>query len=95
MFIPIIAMFAIMYFLMIRPQMKQQKQQEEFLSKLKPGDEVVTRAGFMGKILELKSNPEVAVLEVGEGSPKVKIPVLKAQIAALTKQLEIKDKGAK
>lgn len=88
---PIIAMFAIMYFLMIRPNIKQQKQHEDFLSKLKVGDEVITNAGFIGKILELKegSSP-IVTLDVGEGGQKVKIRYLKNRIAALSTQLEKK-----
>jgi preprotein translocase subunit YajC len=86
---PIVAMFAIMYFLMIRPNIKQQKQHEDFLSKLKVGDDVITNAGFLGKILELKEgNPSIVVLDVGEGGQKVKVRYLKNRIAALSSQVE-------
>ncbi|MDO8527070.1 MAG: preprotein translocase subunit YajC [Deltaproteobacteria bacterium] len=53
MVIPFALMFAIIYFLMIRPQKKQQKKTQEMLSALKRGDQVVTRAGIFGKISEI------------------------------------------
>lgn len=91
MFVPFIAMFAILYFLMIRPQMKQQKQHDEFLSKLKAGDEVVTRSGLLGKILEIKEDKSnVVVLDLGDAGQKVRVRVLKNQIAANSSMLENK-----
>ncbi len=48
--VPLLVIFAIFYFLMIRPQQKQQKKHREMLSALKKGDRVVTRGGMMGTI---------------------------------------------
>jgi len=48
--------FAILYFLMIRPQQKQQKQRREMLSKLKTNDHVVTIGGIHGRIIRLKED---------------------------------------
>ncbi len=44
-------MFAVMYFFMIRPQQKKQKEQKQMVEDLKPGDEVVTSGGLHGKVL--------------------------------------------
>lgn len=52
-FIPLILIFAVFYFLLIRPQQKKAKQQQEFLSSLQKGDEVVTGGGLFGKITGL------------------------------------------
>ena len=62
-FLPLIAMFAILYFLMIRPQMKRQKETKAMLEALTKGDEVVTQGGVIGKITKLGEtfvNVEVA-----------------------------------
>ncbi|MFP3982520.1 MAG: preprotein translocase subunit YajC [Desulfurivibrionaceae bacterium] len=52
-FIPLILIFAVFYFLLIRPQQKKAKQQQEFLNSLQKGDEVVTGGGLYGKITGL------------------------------------------
>jgi preprotein translocase subunit YajC len=48
--LPMIAIFAVMYFFFMRPQMKKQKEQTSFVSEIKKGDEVVTSSGLIGKI---------------------------------------------
>ncbi|GIJ94171.1 preprotein translocase subunit YajC [Capnocytophaga stomatis] len=50
---PIILMFAVLYFLMIRPQMKRQKQEKTFVQEMKKGDNVITKSGMHGRIVEL------------------------------------------
>lgn len=50
---PFILMFAVLYFFMIRPQMKRQKQEKNFASELKRGDKVITKSGLHGKIVDL------------------------------------------
>ena len=49
-FLPIVLMFVVLYFLMIRPQMKRQKESKSMIESLKKGDEVVTAGGVVGKI---------------------------------------------
>jgi preprotein translocase subunit YajC len=49
-FLPIVLMFVVLYFLMIRPQMKRQKEQKTMIDALSKGDEVVTAGGILGKI---------------------------------------------
>jgi preprotein translocase subunit YajC len=72
----IIGLFAIMYFIMIRPQQKQLKAHRELISGLKKGDEVITQGGLIGRI-QVVSDREVT-LEVANG---VRIRVLKTSVA--------------
>ena len=62
--------FLVMYFFMIRPQIKKQKKEQEYRSKLKKGDKVVTIGGIHGKIIEIKEKS--VVIEV-YGATKLKI----------------------
>ncbi|MFK8265914.1 preprotein translocase subunit YajC [Capnocytophaga cynodegmi] len=55
-FAPIILLLAVVYFLMIRPQMKRQKQEENFVKEMKKGDNVVTKSGMHGRIVELTND---------------------------------------
>ena len=52
-FLPIILMFVLLYFLMIRPQMKRAKEQKQMIEALQKGDEVVTAGGVVGRISEM------------------------------------------
>lgn len=52
-FLPLILMFVALYFLMIRPQMKRQKETKAMLDALAKGDEVITQGGVMGRITKL------------------------------------------
>jgi len=58
--------FAVMYFFMIRPQVKKQKREQEYRSKLKKGDEIVTIGGIHGKIKDVKKDS--FVIEVHGGT---------------------------
>jgi preprotein translocase subunit YajC len=53
-FLPLILMFVVLYFVMIRPQMKRQTEVKNMLEALAVGDEVVTAGGLMGKVTQLK-----------------------------------------
>ena len=75
MFFLIAIFFAIFYFMIIRPQQKQQKTLELFLGGLKKGDEVVTTGGLIGRIDKVADG--ILTLEVASN---VKVRVLKAQI---------------
>ena len=59
------AIFVVMYFLMIRPQKKRQKELKEYRDNLKKGDKVITTGGMYGKVSEVKDDR--IVLEVAEG----------------------------
>jgi preprotein translocase subunit YajC len=62
--------FAVMYFFMIRPQIKKQKKEREFRSALKTGDSVVTIGGIYGKVTDVKE--DAVVIEV-HGGTKLKV----------------------
>lgn len=63
-FLPLILMFVIFYFLLIRPQQKRAKAHKAMLAELKKGDYIITSAGFLGRILEL--DDETVLMECGE-----------------------------
>jgi len=54
--LPIILMFVVLYFLMIRPQMKRQKEHRNLVSNLAKGDEVITSGGLLGKVSKVHDN---------------------------------------
>ncbi|MFV0302256.1 MAG: preprotein translocase subunit YajC [Paracoccus sp. (in: a-proteobacteria)] len=74
-FIPLILIFAIMYFLMIRPQQKRAKLHREMVAALKKGDQVITQGGLIGKVASVRDD-EVEV-EIATG---VKVRVVRATI---------------
>jgi preprotein translocase subunit YajC len=81
-FLPIILMFVVLYFLMIRPQMKRAKEQRAMLEALKKGDEVVTGGGVVGKIS--KVGESYITLEVGRANDSpIEIHVQKAAVQTL------------
>lgn len=63
--LPLVLMFVVLYFVMIRPQMKRQKEQKAMIEALAKGDEVVTVGGVIGKIAKLGDN--FIHLEVANG----------------------------
>ncbi|MDR0540787.1 MAG: preprotein translocase subunit YajC [Dysgonamonadaceae bacterium] len=73
----IVALFAIMYFFMIRPQQKRQKEIEKQRAALKTGDKVVTSGGLHGKLKEI--NDHDYLVEIAEG---VKVKIDKASVFA-------------
>lgn len=85
MLVPFAAMFAVIYFLMIRPQQKKMKEQQEMLGALKQGDEVLTTSGMLGKITGMTE--KVVTLEIADN---VRVKMLKSQIAQVI-QGQIKD----
>lgn len=78
---PLVLMFAVMYFLLIRPQMKQQKDQASMQAKLKKNDEVVTTGGLHGTIVNVKDS--VVTLRVDENT---RIDVDRSCIGRLVKE---------
>lgn len=80
---PFIALFFIFYFFIIRPQAKRQKLQQEFLTTLKRGDEVLTSGGILGTIEGLTD--KFVTLEVASG---VRIRVLRSQVSGTVKEVE-------
>src|SRR5215813_14092997 len=74
--LPILVMFGIFYFILIRPQVKRQREHQAMLSKLDKGDEVITRGGMIGKITGV-SDDGIVVLELQE---KVRVRIPRAYI---------------
>jgi preprotein translocase subunit YajC len=69
-FLPLILVFVVFYFFMIRPQMKKQKEMNNYRNSLKKGDKVITTGGIYGRIYEVKENQ--VTLDVG-GDVKLKV----------------------
>lgn len=84
-FLPIVLMFIVLYFLMIRPQMKRQKEQKAMMEALSKGDEVVTAGGILGKVT--KVTDAYVTIEVAAGT---EIVTQKAAVATLLPKGTIK-----
>jgi preprotein translocase subunit YajC len=78
--LPLVLMFAIFYFLLIRPQQKKAKAHKDLLNNLKRGDSVITTGGMYGRIAEIKDN--AIILEIGE-KEKIQIKLAKGFIHGL------------
>lgn len=77
-FMPLILMFGIIYFLLIRPQQKKQKDHNKMISELKKNDSVITTGGIYGTIVNVKD--ATFILKVDDG---VKIEISKSAVAGL------------
>jgi preprotein translocase subunit YajC len=82
-FLPFIFIFAIMYFLILRPQRQKQQRHREMVANLRRGDTVVTTGGLIGKVAKVVDEGELQ-LELAEG---IKVRVVRAMIA------EVRTKG--
>ncbi|SKB26966.1 preprotein translocase subunit YajC [Maribacter arcticus] len=69
-FLPMILIFVVAYFFMIRPQMKRQKDEKKFSAELKRGDRVITKSGLHGKVVDLNEKDSSCVLETMAGKLK-------------------------
>lgn len=78
----IVVMFALMYFLMIRPQQKEQKKKTQMLADMQVGDTVMTTSGFYGTLLDVQE--DTVVVEFGNNK-NCRIPMQKGAIAAVEK----------
>jgi len=83
-FIPLILIFAIMYFLLIRPQQKKLKEHKAMVEALRRGDQVVTQGGLIGKVAKVKDEDEIEV-DLAEG---VRVRVVKSTIAQVLNKTE-------
>ena len=81
-FLPLVLVFVIFYFFMIRPQKKKYDQEQALLSTIAKGDEIYTKSGIIGTIYGITDT--VVTIEVSEG---VRFKVLKSQVAGLYKTL--------
>lgn len=76
--LPMVALFVIFYFLLIRPQQKRQKEHKNMVAGLAKGDEIVTMGGVLGKIISLDEN--FITLEISKG---VEIRVQRQSVQAM------------
>lgn len=68
--LPFVAMIAVLYFFMIRPQMNRQKKEKSFQAEIKRGSKVVTSSGIHGKIVDLNDKDATVTIETGAGKIK-------------------------
>lgn len=83
-FIPLILIFVIMYFLMIRPQQKKMKQHRAMVDALRKGDRIVTAGGILGKVTKVGTDNEVDV-EIATG---VKVKLVQSTIQSVINKTE-------
>jgi preprotein translocase subunit YajC len=83
-FVPLILIFAIMYFLLIRPQQKKVKEHQAMVAGLRRGDQVVTQGGLIGKVVKVKDDGELEV----ELAENVKVRVVQSTIATVVTRTE-------
>ena len=83
-FIPIILIFVIMYFLLIRPQQKKIKEHKNMVDNLRRGDQVLTQGGIIGKITKVKEGEEIEV----ELAMDVKVSVIRSTIVNVLSKTE-------
>ncbi len=86
-FVPLILIFLIMYFLLIRPQQKKLKEHQAMVEALRRGDQVVTAGGVVGKVTKVREDGEVE-LEIAQG---VVIRVVKHTISTVRSKTEPAD----
>ena len=83
-FVPLILIFAIMYFLLIRPQQKKVKEHQAMVGAVRRGDQVVTQGGLIGKVTKVKEDNELEV-EVADG---LKVRVVQSTLADVRSKTE-------
>lgn len=83
-FLPLVLIFAIMYFLLIRPQQKKAKEHAAMVAAVRRGDQVITQGGLIGKVAKVKDDNEVEV----ELAENVKVRVVKSTIATVMSKTE-------
>lgn len=90
-FLPLILIFVVFYFLLIRPQQKKAKEHQAFVNNLKKGDNVVTSGGIHGKVTGLTDT--IVTMEIADGvRVKVNRPSVLSSSADASKKLETADK---
>ena len=85
-FIPLILIFVIFYFFLIRPQQKKVKEHKEMVKNLKRGDEVITSGGIIGKVDRVFEDDRIE-LEIADG---VKVQVIRNTVQSHLKKQEVK-----
>ena len=91
-FLPLILIFVVAYFFMIRPQIKRQKDEKKFAEALKKGDKVITKSGMHGKVVELNDKDNSCVIETMAGRLKFDRSAISMEMSARLKPASTTDK---
>lgn len=83
-FAPLVAIFVVFYFMLIRPQQKKAKQHKEMLGQMRRGDRVVTGGGIIGTVVKVVNDSEVQI-EIAEG---VRVRVLRGTVTDILAKTE-------
>lgn len=81
----LLLIFAIMYFLLIRPQQKRVKEHEAMVKALRRGDQVITQGGMLAKVTKVKEDDTEIEVEIAEG---VKVRIVKSTVASVVSKTE-------
>ena len=84
-FVPLILIFLIMYFLLIRPQQRKVKEHQAMVAALRRGDRVVTQGGVLGKVTRVKEGDAEIELEI---APNVRVQVVRSTVAQVVSTTE-------
>lgn len=87
-FLPLVLMFVVVYFFMIRPQQKKQKEQKNFIANLKKGDNVITTGGIYGRIVEIDNDS--VTLDIGKST---RMRVAKPFVSRENTEAELSEKN--
>ena len=83
--VPLILIFLIMYFLLIRPQQKKLKEHQAMVAALRRGDRVITQGGIVGKVTKVKDGDNEVEVEIAQG---VNVRVIRGTIAQVLNKTE-------
>ncbi len=85
---PLLLIFGVFYFLLIRPQQKKQKEHREMMAGLKRGDRVITAGGIIGKVTTVKDGVDEVEVEIAKD---VRVSVLRATISDILRPVPAND----
>lgn len=89
-FLPLVLIFIVFYFLLIRPQQKKVKEHQDMLSALRRGDKVVTNGGIIGTVAKITSDSEILV-EISEG---VRVRVVRSMVSQVLAKTSLEETAA-
>ncbi len=75
---PILLIFVIFYFMLIRPQQKKLREHKEMVKNLKRGDKVITSGGIVGTVQKADAEPDIALVEI---APEIQVKIVKSTIS--------------
>ena len=90
-FLPLILIFAVFYFLLIRPQQQRQKQMKAMLAEIKRGDRIVTAGGILATVQRVKDGSDEIEVEI---APNVRVTVLRDTVSSVLKPVAANDAKA-